>query len=60
MDFSIENDGITIQAAARCSGKIGIEMEALTAVSIAAMTIGDMCKAVDKNMQSSNIILIEN
>ena len=59
VDFTIENDGIMIQATARCSGKTGIEMEALTAVSIAALTIWDMCKAVDKNMQISNIILIE-
>ncbi len=59
VDFTIEQDGILIQAAAHCSGKTGIEMEALTAVSVAALTIWDMCKAVDKAMQISNIILVE-
>ncbi len=41
------------------SGKTGVEMEALTAVSIAALTIYDMCKAVDKGMTIGNIRLLE-
>jgi cyclic pyranopterin phosphate synthase len=43
----------------RCSGKTGVEMEALTAVSVALLTVYDMCKAVDKNMKIDNISLTE-
>ena len=43
-----------------CSGKTGVEMEALTAVSVALLTIYDMCKASDKNMSISEIKLLEN
>lgn len=50
---------IEIESRARTTGKTGVEMEALTAVSIAALTIYDMCKAVDKNMMVQNIRLIE-
>lgn len=42
--------GIAIEALARCSAKTGVEMEALTAVSLAALTIYDMCKGMDKSM----------
>ena len=42
-----------------CSGKTGVEMEALTAVSVALLTIYDMCKASDKNMSISEIKLLE-
>lgn len=52
-------DGIRAESLARCTGKTGIEMESLTAVSIALLTIYDMCKAVDKHMVISNIRLIE-
>ncbi|AWV88945.1 cyclic pyranopterin monophosphate synthase MoaC [Bradymonas sediminis] len=45
-----EAGGIAIEAVARCSAKTGVEMEALTAVSMAALTIYDMCKAMDKSM----------
>ena len=50
---------VLIEAKTKLSGKTGVEMEALTAVSIAALTIYDMCKAVDKNMVISNIRLVE-
>jgi len=50
-------DGIEIEATARCSGKTGVEMEALTAVSVAALTLYDMCKAVDKMMAIGEIRL---
>ena len=50
---------IKIIATVRCSGVTGVEMEALTAVSIAALTIYDMCKAVDRGMHIQNIRLIE-
>ncbi len=59
IDFVIEEDGILIRSKAVCDGKTGIEMEALTAVSVSALTIYDMCKAVDKNMVISNIKLEE-
>lgn len=59
LDFIIEEDGIIIESYCKCSYKTGIEMESLTAVGIAALTIWDMCKAVDKNMRISDIKLIE-
>jgi len=49
---------VNIRATVGVSGKTGVEMEALTAVSVAALTIYDMCKAVDKGMVISNIRLI--
>lgn len=50
---------IEIESKVRTTGKTGVEMEALTAVSVAALTIYDMCKAVDKNMVIQNIRLIQ-
>jgi cyclic pyranopterin phosphate synthase len=50
VDFTIEEDAVFIRAEARTTAKTGVEMEALTAVSVAALTIFDMCKAVDKTM----------
>src|SRR5690349_18661627 len=51
-------DRIIIEASAKISAQTGVEMEALTAVSIAALTIYDMCKAVDKKMRIMNVRLI--
>lgn len=53
------DEGVKIISEARCIGKTGIEMEALTAVSVALLTVYDMCKAVDKHMMISGIHLIE-
>ncbi len=53
------DDGVEIEAKAVCTDKTGIEMEALTAVAVAALTIYDMCKAVDKNMQIEGVCLLE-
>lgn len=50
---------IHITAEVKCNYITGIEMEALTAASIAALTVYDMCKAVDKNMEIGNIMLLE-
>ena len=50
---------IEIEAEVKVTGKTGVEMEALTAVSVAALTIYDMCKAIDKTMVISNIRLME-
>ena len=57
VDFEIpaSRDRIVISASARISAKTGVEMEALTAVSTAALTIYDMCKAIDKGMVISEI-----
>lgn len=49
---------VEIQATVSCTGVTGVEMEALTAVSVAALTIYDMCKAVQKDMQITNIRLL--
>lgn len=59
VDFDVRNDGIDITATARASDRTGVEMEALTAVNVAALTIYDMCKAVDKEMEIGGIRLIE-
>jgi len=56
---SIKENGVEVIAFAKCLGKTGIEMEALTAVSLALLTVYDMCKAVDKNMIIGEIKLIE-
>jgi cyclic pyranopterin phosphate synthase len=50
--------GIVIRVEAKVLGQTGIEMEALTAVSVAALTIYDMCKAIDKQMQITDIRLL--
>lgn len=50
---------IDITAQAKCTGQTGVEMEALTAASVAALTIYDMCKAVDKAMVISDIMLLK-
>ena len=55
----LDNTGVRIDSMARCTGQTGIEMEALTAVSIALLTIYDMCKAVDKSMVIDYIRLVE-
>ena len=57
--FDIKKDRINIRSKAICDAKTGIEMEALTAVLIACLTIYDMCKAVDKSMIISDIKLEE-
>jgi cyclic pyranopterin phosphate synthase len=51
--------GVVITATARVTGKTGVEMEALTAVSVAALTVYDMAKAVEKTMRIQNIRLVE-
>lgn len=58
IDFILDDDGIIAMSYCRCSYKTGIEMEALTAVSISLLTIWDMCKAVDKKMKIGDIVLI--
>jgi cyclic pyranopterin phosphate synthase len=59
VDLALADDGVLITARAVCSARTGIEMEALTAVSVAALTVYDMCKAVDKDMVIGPIALVE-
>tara|TARA_Y100000746_G_scaffold214681_1_gene208185 strand:+ start:1641 stop:2090 length:450 start_codon:yes stop_codon:yes gene_type:complete len=57
VDFTREEDGITIEAKVKTQAQTGVEMEALSAVSTTALTLYDMCKAVDKEMQIERIRL---
>jgi cyclic pyranopterin phosphate synthase len=59
VELELHEDRIEIRSEAVCTDKTGIEMEALTAVTIAALTLYDMCKAVDKSMRIDNIRLDE-
>jgi cyclic pyranopterin phosphate synthase len=59
VDLKVTETAIEAESEIRCTGKTGVEMEALTAVSIALLTVYDMCKAVDKSMIISSIELIE-
>jgi len=61
VDFEIrpEKHIVEIRATVSLAGKTGVEMEALTAVSVAALTLYDMCKALDKGMVISDICLLE-
>jgi len=56
---SLDQSGVTINSEVRCTGITGVEMEALTAVSIGLLTVYDMCKAVDKTMVIQEVQLIE-
>ena len=56
--MDITSEGVIAQSEVRCIGRTGVEMEALTAVSVALLTVYDMCKAVDKNMKIGEIILL--
>ena len=61
IEFSIddENNMIHCEGLVRCCGKTGVEMEALTAVSVALLTIYDMCKSFSKNLSISKIMLLK-
>lgn len=63
VDVSFDTDSqsncVSIQARCKVSGQTGVEMEALTAASVAALTIYDMCKAVDRGMQIESVGLLE-
>ena len=60
IDFAIdeEENSITIAATVRCKGETGVEMEALTAVAVTALTIYDMCKAAQKDIEITGIRLL--
>lgn len=57
--FVEEESCLVVEATVKVNGQTGVEMEALTAVSIAALTVYDMCKAVDKEMEIGRICLLE-
>lgn len=61
VDFEIEEENLTIKALCmvKVEGKTGVEMEALTGVNVALLTIYDMCKAIDKRMVMTDIHLVE-
>ena len=59
VEFEVGEEEIQIIAIARASDRTGVEMEALVAVSVAALTIYDMCKAVDKGMEIGEVRLLE-
>jgi cyclic pyranopterin phosphate synthase len=59
VEAQLGTDGVTIESDIRCTGQTGVEMEALTAVSVALLTVYDMCKAVDKSMGMGQIRLLE-
>ena len=55
VDFDLDATGVTVTATARTAGQTGVEMEALTAASVALLTVYDMAKALDKGMMIGNI-----
>ena len=57
--FALSDTSIQIQATVKCRGVTGVEMEALTAASTAALTVYDMCKAVQRDMQITDIRLVQ-
>jgi cyclic pyranopterin phosphate synthase len=57
LEFEVRNDGISITATVRTDAKTGVEMEAMTAVTVAALTIYDMCKAIDRGIVLGEIRL---
>lgn len=59
VQIELEEEGFLIRSEVNCRGATGVEMEALVAVSVAALTLYDMCKAVDKEMTIGEIRLVE-
>ena len=57
--FTLQADAVEIEATVKCRGETGVEMEALTAVSAAALTVYDMCKALERGMEITDIRLLE-
>ncbi len=58
VDLTVDADGVAIEAAAETTARTGVEMEALTAVAVAALTVYDMAKAVDKEMRIDEVVLV--
>ena len=58
LSFTLEEAAVHIRSRVKCKGETGVEMEALTAVSAAALTVYDMCKAVQKDMEITDVRLL--
>jgi len=58
VSLEVDGDGVAIEAAAETTAQTGVEMEALTAVAVAGLTVYDMAKAIDKAMQIDEIVLV--
>jgi cyclic pyranopterin phosphate synthase len=58
IDIDLQDDGVEVKCTARTAAQTGVEMEALTGVSVALLTIYDMCKAVDKQMEITDVRLL--
>jgi cyclic pyranopterin phosphate synthase len=58
LDLAPDGDGVSVEATVRTTGQTGVEMEALTAVSVACLTVYDMLKAVEKGMEINGIRLV--
>lgn len=59
VDVTLEKQGVRIVASATTTGQTGVEMEALTAATVAALTVYDMCKALDKGIEIQDVYLLE-
>ena len=59
ISFRFEEEALVLRATVRCTGQTGVEMEALHAVSVAALTVYDMCKAVQKDMEITDLRLLQ-
>jgi cyclic pyranopterin phosphate synthase len=58
VDLAVEGAGVDITATVRTTGRTGVEMEALTAASVAALTVYDMCKAIDRGMRIEGLRVV--
>jgi cyclic pyranopterin phosphate synthase len=58
VELAVEADGVAIEAAVETTARTGVEMEALTAVTVAALTVYDMAKAIDKGMRIDEVLLV--
>jgi cyclic pyranopterin phosphate synthase len=58
VDLAVDETGVEITATVRTTGRTGVEMEALTAASIAALTVYDMCKAIDRSMRVDGLRVV--
>ncbi|HOX46836.1 MAG TPA: cyclic pyranopterin monophosphate synthase MoaC [Myxococcota bacterium] len=59
VELALEQAAVHVRAEVRCTGRTGVEMEALVAASLAALTVYDMCKAVDRGMTVEDVRLLE-
>jgi cyclic pyranopterin phosphate synthase len=59
VDFTVDGEGVAIETVAETTAQTGVEMEALTAAAVAALTLYDMAKAIDKEMRIDGIVLVE-